>query len=41
VQQVLAGRVKGVRVRLERVMGADLAAFRTFLRSKNLANGIF
>ena len=43
VQQVLAGQARDVRARLDRVMGAggDLAAFRTFLRSRNLVNGIF
>ena len=43
VQQLLAGQVKDVRVRVDRVLGAggDLAAFRTFLRARNLANGIF
>ncbi len=41
VQQVLRGQLRDVRVRFDRVMGADLAAFRTFLRSRNLANGIF
>jgi len=41
VRQVLAGQGRDVRARLDRVMGADLAAFRTFLRSRNLVNGIF
>ena len=41
VQQVLQGQLRDVRVRVDRVLGADLVAFRTFLRSRNLANGIF
>jgi hypothetical protein len=41
VQQALHGQLQGVRAQLDRVMGADLAAFRTFLRSRSLANGIF
>src|SRR6185437_9811313 len=41
VQQVLRGQLRDVRARLDRVMGADLTAFRTFLRSRNLTNGIF
>jgi len=41
VQQVLHGQTRDVRVRFDQVMGADLVAFRTFLRSRSLANGIF
>jgi hypothetical protein len=41
VQHLLSVQVRDARGRLDRAMAGDVAAFRQFLRSKNLPNAIF
>jgi hypothetical protein len=41
VQQLLGGQVREARARLDRVMAGEVAAFRRFLRSRDLPNLIF